>query len=160
MPANEAVTLENVRIVFRNFIGREGKYNKEGQRTFAVVLDEAKALEMLEDDPEWNIKWFKPREEDEEGEPPTAYLPVALEYEKGRPPTVMLITSHKRRSLGEEEVEVLDWANIINVDMIINPYPWNVNGKTGTKAYLRSMYITIEEDYLERKYAEMEEQQR
>jgi hypothetical protein len=47
----------------------------------------------------------------------------------------------------------LDWADIRTCDLIARAYEWTVNGKTGVKAYLQSMFITIEEDALERKYA-------
>lgn len=152
MPANDnTVIMEGVRIVFRNFAGKEGQYNREGDRNFAVLLDDTVANSMAEDG--WNIKWLRPREE-EADESPQAYLQVSVSY-KGRPPRIVLITSRGRTNLDENQVEMLDWADIKNVDLIVRPYEWTVNQKTGIKAYLQSIYVTIEEDPLEMKYAEL-----
>lgn len=153
MPQTDnTVLMEGVRIIFRNFAGKEGKYNREGDRNFAVLLDDEVAEAMAADN--WNVKWLQPRNEDEE-EKPQAYLPVSLSF-KGRPPRVVVITSRGRTNLDEEQVEMLDWANIINVDLIVRPYEWLVNNKTGIKAYCQSIYVTIEEDALELKYNELD----
>lgn len=145
------VLIEDAKLIFKNFSGKEGQYNREGNPEFSVLLDEEIAATLAEDG--WNVKWLKPREGEEEPETPQAYLPVAIGY-KVRPPRIVLITSRGRENLDKDQLEMLDWAEIINVDMIVNPSPWEVNGKTGIKAYLQSMYVTIEEDPLERKYAE------
>lgn len=142
------IVMENVRILFRNFSGKEGQYNREGDRNFAVVLDDNLAKILSDND--WNVKYLKPREE---GDQPQPYLPVTVGF-KGRPPRIVMITSRGRTSLGEKEVDILDWVEIRNVDLIVRPYEWLVNGKTGTKAYLQAIYITIEEDPLELKYAD------
>jgi hypothetical protein len=146
--------MEGVRIIFRNFSGKEGQYNREGDRNFAVLLDDTIANSMAEDG--WNVKWLKPREEDEE-ETQQAYLQVSVNF-KGRPPRIVLVTTRGRTNLDESTVEMLDWADVKNVDLIVRPYEWSVNGKNGIKAYLQSIYVTIEEDALELKYAAMDEQ--
>lgn len=153
MPQDNTVLMEGVRIVFRNFTGKEGQYNREGDRNFAVLLDDEVANAMDADG--WNIKWLKPREDDED-ESQQAYLQVAVNF-KGRPPRIVVITSRGRTNLDEDSIEMLDWADIKNVDLIVRPYEWSVNGKTGIKAYLQSIYVTIEEDALELKYAELDE---
>lgn len=149
-PDDNTVVMEGVRIVFKNFTGKEGMYNREGDRNFAVLLDEATAERMNQDG--WNVKWLNPREE---GDVSQAYLSVSVNY-KGRPPTVVMITSRGRTNLGEDEIELLDWADMENVDLIVRPYEWAINGKSGVKAYLKSIYVTIHEDPLELKYADVE----
>lgn len=145
------VIMEDVRIIFRNFAGKEGMYNREGDRNFAVLLDDDVAKMMLKDG--WNIKRLKAREEGDEEQ---AYLQISVNF-KGRPPQIVMITSRGRNFLGEDEVELLDWADIRLVDLIIRPYEWAVNGKTGVKAYLQAIYVTIEEDALQLKYSGLDD---
>ncbi len=144
--------LENVQITFRNFAGKEGQYNREGDRNFAVLLDEETAAAMEKDG--WNIKRLRPREE---GDVEQAYLSVSVNFKGPRPPRVVMITSKGRTPLTEDLVEFLDYADIKQVDVILNPYSWSVNGKSGVKAYLKSLFVIIQEDYLELKYSEVPE---
>lgn len=154
--ANEnIVTMEGVRIIFRNFTGKEGQYNREGDRNFGVILPPEIAEAMAVDG--WNVKTLKPREEDEDGEE-TPWIQVSINFGKGRPPKIMLVTSRGRTALDADSVDMLDWADIVNVDLIVRPYAWDVNGRTGIKAYLQTMFVTIEEDPLEEKYAKMDTQ--
>lgn len=152
MPRNDRqLIMEDARILFRNFAGKEGKYNREGDRNFAVVLDDGTARALAADG--WNVKWLKPREE---GDAEQAFLSVSVNF-RGRPPRIVMITSRGRNPIGEEQVEMLDWVDIKTVDLILNPYEWEIGEKSGIKAYLQSMFITIFEDPLELKYAEVEE---
>ena len=139
--------IEDAPIIFRNFAGKEGQYNREGDRNFAVILPDQIASQMLEDG--WNVRYLAGREE---GDEDTPYISISVNF-KNRPPRVVLLTSTTRTQLDEDAVEVLDWADIQTADLIARGYDWDVNGKTGTKAYLQSLFVTIEEDALERKYS-------
>lgn len=141
------VTIEGATIIFRNFEGKEGPYNRKGDRNFAVILDHETAEVMARDG--WNIRTLEAREEGDENTP---YLGVTVRFDV-RPPRIVMLTSNGRTTLTEDTVEVLDFAEIKNVDLIVRPYVWNVNDKSGIKAYLQTMFITIEEDDLEKKYA-------
>lgn len=147
---NKNIVIENARIGFRNFSGEEGKFNPKGRRNFCVFL-ETELGEILQDDG-WNIRWLEPRDEDEERQ---AYLQVAVSYEN-IPPKIVQITSRGQTVLQEDMVSVLDWAEIENVDIIIRPYNWEVNGKKGVKAYVKSMYVTILEDEFAHKYNDID----
>lgn len=148
MPDKQPKTfmVEDARLVFLNFAGKEGKYNREGDRSFSVLLPQDVAETMIADG--WNVRFLEAREE---GDDPTPYIQVAVSF-KNRPPRVVMITSNARTHLGADNVEVLDYADIKVVDMIARGYEWEVNDKVGIKAYLQTLFVTIEEDELERKY--------
>lgn len=148
--AGKNLAIENARILFRNFSGKPGRFNNEGNRNFCVVIEDSHLAAALVRDG-WNVRYLKPRNEDEDPQP---YLQVAVRFDNF-PPKIVLITSSGKTILGEEEVNILDWADIANVDLIINPSHYNVNGKEGIKAYLKSMYVTIEEDEFEQKYSDV-----
>ena len=142
------IVIEGAKLVFRNFSGAAGKFNPEGNRNFCVLLDSSTADELIADG--WNVRYLKSREPEDE---PQAYVQVKVSYEY-MPPKVWLITSNGKTMLGEDRISALDWAEIANVDLVIRPYEWEVNGKSGVKAYLKTMYVTIVEDEFENKYAD------
>lgn len=139
--------IEDAHIILRNFSGREGPYNKAGIRSFGVLLPEPVAAELDRDG--WNVKFLDPRED---GEEPVPFLPIGVRFDI-RPPRIVLLTEDTRTQLDENSCEVIDWADIKVADLIARGYEWVVNGKTGVKAYLQSLFITIEENALDRKYA-------
>lgn len=155
--AEEIITIENAKLLYRNFAGAEKQYNRDGDRNFCVILPEDVAEMMARDG--YNIKRRKPREdEDEAGAIGDPYVQVKVSY-KGRAPEIYMIGSKTRRRnlLDEGLVPMLDQVEVVECDLRFSPYNWTVRGDTGVTAYLRKMYITIYEDELDLKYADTPE---
>lgn len=143
------IAIENARIIFRNFAGEASQFNARGDRNFCVLIDNDAAPALANDG--WNIRYLKPKDPDEQ---PQAYLKVKVNFGQV-PPTVLLITAKNKKRLTEDNIDVLDWAELKQVDLIIRPYNWEVNGKSGVKAYLKSGYFTIMEDEFASKYEDL-----
>lgn len=142
--------LEGVRLLFRNFAGKAQKFSPEGVRSFSVRLNPETAEAMRADG--WNIKQLEAREE---GDIPQDYIQVKVNFGGPRPPRLVLINSRGRQTLEERDAKIFDYVDYDNVDLILSPYQWEYNGKTGITAYLSSIYVTIKEDDLELKYADV-----
>ena len=144
----EDLKLEGVQLCFRNFEGREEKYNPPGRRVFNVILPPDKAEFAVNTG--WHVKWLQPKVP---GVDPVPYISVSVSY-KIRPPKIVMYCGKKKVLLTEENVSQLDGAEIINCDVVLSPN--QTNGPLGSwvRAYLSVMHVTIAEDPFADKYAD------
>ena len=147
--------IDDARIIFRNFRGEGGRFNKEGDPNFAVVIPNQEMAESLLNDMNqygagWNVKIKAPREE---GDDPFIYLPFKVKF-NNRGPIIYLESGNNRIRLTEDTVSMLDEIDILSVDMDIRPYDDEINGKPFRSAYLQSMLVRQEIDRFAARFAE------
>lgn len=147
----DPVEIENAQLIWRNFSGKAGKFNAEGQRNFNVVID-ADMYEALAKDG-WNVRVILPKENQDPDTPPLYILPVKVAF-GNKPPKIQLISSTGSKMLDEETVGTLDFIDIKSCDIVVNPYNYNVMGKCGVSGYLKALYVTMVEDRFAGKYAD------
>lgn len=153
MDKRKNLILENVEILpapFRNFSGKQTKYNAEGDRNFCVVIPSDLAEILSKDD--WTVKMLNKRNDSEEDK---YYIKVKVRFNSNRKPKIVQITSGGKTLLDEESVENLDWADIVSADISINPYESTVRGEHYISGYLKSLFVTIDEDELDKKYSDV-----
>lgn len=145
--------IDDARLVYRNFTGVGSKFNREGDRNFAVVIPDEETKDALLAEG-YNVKIKPPRDEDDL---PFMYLPVKIKF-NDRGPNVYIQTQSRRnkRRLDEESIACLDNVDILQVDLDIRPYDWEVNGKNGRTAYLQSMHVIQQVDRFHERFAEEE----
>lgn len=147
----DILQIDDARIIYRNFRGEGGKFNREGDRNFAVVIPKQELADELLNRG-WNVKIKPPKDEEDS---PFMYLPVKVKF-NDRGPQVYLRTGDRVNRLDEETISILDDINIRSVDLDIRPYDWDVNGKSGRTAYLQSIEVIHEIDRFAARYAEEE----
>ena len=140
--------IEDARIIYRNFEGRGDKFNREGDRNFAVIIPSQEICDQLIE-AGWNVKIKPPRED---GDDPFMFLPVKIRF-NARGPAAYVRSGDKITRLNEETIGMLDEIDIQSVDMDLRPFDWEVNGRVGRSAYLQAIEVTQSFDRFAAKYA-------
>ncbi len=140
--------IEDARIIYRNFGGEASKYNREGDRNFAVIIPNQEICDQLTAEG-WNVKIKPPRDEDDT---PFMFLPVKVKF-NNRGPNIYVQSAGNVKRLTEETVGMLDEIDIQSVDMDLRPYDWEINGKEGRSAYLQAMNVIQNIDRFGAQYA-------
>ena len=114
---------------FRNFSGQISEFNQNGERSFALWLDQETA-EFL-DEKGFNVKWPKPMEnkfDEPDKRSPFLMVKVRYRYANGelkpadRAPYISLLFDGDRKEYDELTVHALDNLRLINCDVKINGY--------------------------------------
>lgn len=145
------IQIDDAIIIYRNFSGIGSKYNREGDRNFAVLIQDQDIADQLVE-AGWNVK-IKPPHKD--GDEPFMYLPVKIKF-NDRGPTAYLVTGNKQVRMSEDTVGCFDRMDILAVNLDIRPYDWEVNGAVGRTAYLEGIEVFQDVDRFAAKYAEEE----
>lgn len=141
--------IEDARIIFRNFRGEGSKYNREGDRNFAVVIPNDDIKDALVE-AGWPVKIKPPRED---GEEPFMYMPVKVKF-NNRGPAAYINSGGSVTKLNEDTIDMLDEIDIASVNMDIRSYDWEVNGTTGRSAYLQAIDVIQNIDRFGARYVE------
>lgn len=143
--------MQDAKIFYRNFEGLPTKYNVAGQRNFCLLLTTELASVLKADG--WNIKFTKPRDDQEDPKP---YTQIKVNYDNPRKmPRIVMMNSTKKTLLDKDTVKVLDYVEMVKVDLVVTPSPWDVQGKAGLKGYVKALYVTVADPDFEGRYEDV-----
>jgi len=145
------VIIEDAQLVpaLKNFRG--DKFGPAGMKDFVIMLndDEAGALAEMG----YNIFYFNTQ--DEEGNDiQIPELKIRVRFDKF-PPEVYTVyggVGGTITQLDAESIGELDDIRLVSCDISFTPYNWERGGKSGTTAYLRTMYAVIPKKDFAEKY--------
>ena len=156
MASRNVLEIENAKIIFKNFEGKERKnpktgkvVNAKGERNFCIVIDNPEEAELMKEDG-WNVKSYGVGDE---YDMPLYYIPVRINMNGNFPPKIHVYTKKSKELFDADMMKSLDDADFKKVNVRINPRPWDDNGRPAIKAYLREMFILLEEDAWEEEFA-------
>jgi len=164
--------INDARIIFKNFSGEEGPFNREGERSFSLIIAggilddginkprevdaqemaEALMAETNEYGAGWNIKIKPPREENED---PFMHMKVKIST-KNRIPAIYVNSAGNVRRLDKDTMGMIDDIAIRKVNLDIRPFDGEMRGEGFRAAYLDSIEVIQEIDRFAARYAEEE----
>lgn len=153
--------IDNARIIWPNFAGKEKGFDREGDRNFTLVFDNEELVDELIADG-WNIK---KRPSDNDDEPPFMTMKVKLGYkeyldkqgnvERVSGPTAYLWSNGNRTELDQDSIECLDHIDRGEINLDIRPHDWFYNGREGRTARLNVIEVFQNVDRFQERYARM-----
>jgi hypothetical protein len=135
--------INDARITYKNFTGAGDRFNREGDRNFALIIPSEEIKDALINDVNeygaaWNVKIKPPRED---GDDPFMYMNVKVKFTAFGPNVYLKSGNAEPVRLDEESIECLDQMDIASVDLDIRAYDDEINGRGFRSAYLQSIYV-------------------
>ena len=146
------ITVEDAKILFPNFSGTEDRFTREGDRNFCLALPEDVAEQMVRDG--YNIK-RRQMNTDEGVVEGDYYVKCKISF-KGKPPRIYMVTTGNKTLLTEDLVGTLDSTEIVEADVMLSPYNWDIRGEQGVTPYVNTMYVRIFENPLDQKWSDLQ----
>ena len=150
------INITEGKIAYSNFSGSPTQYNPEGgSRTVTFVIPDDIADGLINEG--WKIR----KQEFDDGT--SRYLLDAaflFRTRNGQPrdPKIFIVRDNRLIHVTEDTADALDRADIVSVDAVIAASHWEYAGRSGIKAYINSMYLTIKENPIDEKYRKMMEE--
>lgn len=135
---NGHLQIDGARICYRNFAGKAGEYNAEGDRNFSLIIpNQDMAQKLIVDGWKLVIK-----ESNDPDATPFIHMPVKVRFGKnGNGIPAYLISGGSRIRLDEDTIGRLDRIQIESVDMDIRPWDWQKGNRSGRAAYLHAIRV-------------------
>lgn len=136
------VRIEGAEVIpaLKNFNG--DKFGPAGMRDFVIALDDEQAAVLTQ----LGYHLFLFHTQDDEGnEFDIPELKIRCRFDK-YPPEVYTVYGDEHGTITqitEDTVGELDNIRFLSCDISFTPYKWERGGKSGTTAYLRTMYVVI-----------------
>lgn len=154
--ANKSVIWDDVVILgrsFRNFDGAPKPWTPRGQKgpiQFAIALTEDRVDELASEGVE--VLYTKPWPDAPADWEPTPFVNIHMRFDNF-PPKVWMVTETRKVELTEETLGLLNYAEIVSADLKFNISHYKAPTGEGVKLYAQTLYVVIDEDPLDAKYA-------
>ena len=133
---------------------RNGLYNTNGSRYFAIKLDDDFANELESEG--WNVIYRNVNRNEDEPEIMQGYLKVFIKYGTRFPVDIFLVNANRKTKVPLEEEDLdnlhIDSKNIESVDILVRPYFWTYGDQHGVKAQVQAMNILLSQSGLDDDY--------
>ena len=151
MQRNNELVLTDAELLYTNFSGRIGQYNRDGKRYFNVYVDDPEIVNKLTEDG-WRVSIRTPKTPDE---PIRHSIKVMVSYQFEPFPVIIRVVNGAEYYLDETTVGQLDKDRILKALVKVHGSGKKNSPDGKFTAYLDKMVVECEEDPFDTEYRRM-----